>query len=113
MLVCIPNPSRTRPDDNSIVRRPCSFGVEVIVENDVVTVLLTLLLGISITAGLDDAICFWTWLDVWFVDGKFLIFIWTLSVVKTGGGDEDEIEDDLRSFDDVVGLILYVFSDSC
>lgn len=58
IIFYLPNPSRTRPDDNSIVRRPCSFGVEVIVENDVVTVLLTLLFGMSITAGLDDAICF-------------------------------------------------------
>lgn len=62
------NPSRTRPDDNSMVRSPCSFGVVVVVagENDVVTandddvVLFRLFFGsISITAGLDvtDGLC--------------------------------------------------------
>lgn len=56
-------PSRTRPDDNSIVRKPCSFGDGVVVaavENDVVTDLFMLLffVSISITAGLDDAIGF-------------------------------------------------------
>lgn len=65
------NPSRTRPEDNSIVRRPCSFGVGVDVENDVVTDLLRLFFGsISITAGLDvaDGFCACD-------DGKFLILI--------------------------------------
>lgn len=77
-----PNPSRIRPDDNSIVRNPCSFGVGV--ENEV-----TLVVGTSITAGLENVVGFCTWDDVWFVDGKSLIFIWTLSVVKTAGGCDE------------------------
>lgn len=65
------NPSRTRPDVNSMVRSPCSFGVGVVVENDVVTVLFTLFFGsISITAGLDGADGFCAC-----VDGVFLILI--------------------------------------
>lgn len=66
------NPSRTRPDDSSIVRSPCSFGVGVGVENDVVTDLLRLFfVSISITAGLDVANGFCAACD----DGRFLILI--------------------------------------
>lgn len=67
------NPSRTRPDDNSIVRSPCSFGVGAgdDVENDVVTDLFKLFFGsISMTAGLDVATCFCAG-----EDGVFFIFI--------------------------------------
>lgn len=67
------NPSRTRPDDNSIVRNPCSFGVGAGDVNDVVTDLFRLLFdSISMTAGLDDANGFCTGDDD---DGKFLILI--------------------------------------
>lgn len=59
-----PKPSRTRPVDNSIVRRPCSFGVGIGVENDVVTDLVTLFGGISITAGLGVATGFASWIVV-------------------------------------------------
>ena len=66
------NPSRTRPEDNSIVRRPCSFGVGVGVENDVVTDLLRLFfVSISITAGLDVANGFCAAC----ADGRFLILM--------------------------------------
>lgn len=82
-------PSRTRPDDNSIVRRPCSFGVgagaAVAVENVVVTDLLRLFFGsISITAGLDAGNGFGA-CD----DGIFFMLMCTLSVVKTGGDCAD------------------------
>lgn len=67
------NPSRTRPDDNSIVRNPCSFGVGAgdDVENDVVTDLFRwFFASISMTAGLDWATCFCAC-----EDGVFLILI--------------------------------------
>lgn len=104
------NPSRTRPDDNSIVRRPCSFGVGVgvgvSVENEVVTDLLRLFFGsISITAGLDVvandfcACC---------GDGRFFILTCTLSVVKTGGGCCGTLPDD----DCCAGFCWYLFEGS-
>lgn len=96
-------PSLTRPDDSSIVRSPCSFGVDVGVENDVVTDLLRLfIVSISITAGLDDGNGFCCACD----DGKSLILIWTLSVVNTGGGC-DGTDDDCGA-----AFCLYLFGDS-
>lgn len=69
------NPSRTRPDDNSIVRNPCSFGVGAGVENDVVTDLFKLFFdSISITAGLGDDATGFSAGDAG-DDGKFLILI--------------------------------------
>lgn len=53
----LPKPSRIRPDGNSIVRNPCSFGVGV--GNEV-----TLVVGTSITAGLEKVVDFCTWDDI-------------------------------------------------
>lgn len=85
----LPKPCRIRPDDNSIVRNPCSLaddvgGIEILVDNDLIADWDEVGVTLMTAAGLDDNFVGSFGCSV--VD-DLRRSMCTLSVVRTGGGD--------------------------